>query len=173
MDYLDSQAWISDCGRYRYSLSRRMGTGNREIVFCGLNPSTADAEQDDPTIRREVDYARRWGFDWYHKVNLYAFRSTNPRALLALSDEAAIGPRNADQVNMLAGRSEIILCAWGSAKLHRGAVMIAAHLLQMPTAHYLKLNADGAPGHPLYLPKTLMPQRFPCAPGLLETSHGR
>jgi hypothetical protein len=79
--YLDMGAEMSECGEYRYWLSRRLSMGERFVLFVGLNPSTADAMQDDPTIRREVDFARRWGYDWYLKGNVYAYRSTDPKRL--------------------------------------------------------------------------------------------
>ena len=69
---------ISPDGLYRYSLSRRLTAGNRTVLFVGLNPSTADATADDPTIRRCAGFARSWSFDWLLMGNLYALRSTDP-----------------------------------------------------------------------------------------------
>src|SRR5689334_16488446 len=73
-------ASISECGRYRYSLHRWWGAGER-LYFVMLNPSTADAEVDDPTIRRCMGFARTLGFDGIGVVNLYAFRATKPADL--------------------------------------------------------------------------------------------
>lgn len=81
MTYLESSADVSACGRYRYWLSRRLSMGERTILFVGLNPSTADAALDDPTIRRCVGFARAWGFDWLFMGNVNAFRSTDPKGL--------------------------------------------------------------------------------------------
>lgn len=82
---------ISACGAYRYRLDR-LGAllGRGAVNFVMLNPSTADAEQDDPTIRRCLGYAFRWGFARLIVTNLYALRSTDPRALWEHPDP--IGP---------------------------------------------------------------------------------
>ena len=61
--YLEMSAELSEDGRYRYWLSRRLEMGERTVLFVGLNPSTADVQQDDPTIRKWVGFARRWGFN--------------------------------------------------------------------------------------------------------------
>jgi len=79
-------AEISPCGLYRYTLWRWFGMGDRTVRFIGLNPSTADANQDDPTIRRCADFARRWGFDRLCMVNLFAYRATDPRELPAAAE---------------------------------------------------------------------------------------
>src|SRR5262249_14212908 len=86
-------AVISDCGRYRYSLTRRWGdAAEPRALFVMLNPSTADAEQDDPTIRRCIGFAKAWGMGSLEVVNLYALRATDPAALLSAPDP--IGPKN-------------------------------------------------------------------------------
>jgi len=155
--YLQMDASLSDDGVYRYWLSRRLSMGERAVVFVGLNPSTADATQDDQTIRREVDYARRWGFDLYWKGNLYAYRSTDPAHLRPLDDLTAVGPLNQESLRWLAQKAEIIVCAWGGEPLKPSAQRLAQQLQLQPNARYLQLNADGTPSHPLYLKKTLTP----------------
>ena len=70
-------AWISECGRYRYSLTRRFADG-LDLVFVMLNPSTADADKDDPTIRRCCGFADRMGFGGIIVVNLFALRAAAP-----------------------------------------------------------------------------------------------
>ncbi len=160
--YLETGAAISPCGGYRYSLWRRLAPGRRTVLFVGLNPSTADGTQDDRTIRREVDYAQRWGFDLYVKVNVYAYRSTDPDVLPSIADP--VGPENWAHVLANASRADLILCAWGSNPLTAAARRIATELRQFTTAHYLKLNQDGEPSHPLYLPKILTPQPFTRTP---------
>ena len=159
MKYLDSGAEISECGRYRYWLSRRLGMGERSVAFVGLNPSTADASIDDPTIRRCVGYARAWGYDWLYMVNLHAFRSTDPKGLPQDPLEA-VGPRNQEALIWVAQRSELVIAAWGSNPLNTYAQQLAARVRQMKNAHYLRLNSDGNPAHPLYLPAALQPQPF-------------
>ena len=89
---LESTADFSFCGQYRYTLTRVWSLERGLVLFVGLNPSTADAERDDPTVRRCVGYARRWGFGGVLVANLFAYRATDPRDLLAVS--YPIGPRN-------------------------------------------------------------------------------
>jgi hypothetical protein len=160
MPYLANDALVSDCGTWRYWLSRRLSMGERAIAFVGLNPSTADAVQDDPTIRREVDYARRWGFDWYFKANLYAYRSTNPDVLKTLTEPESIGPENAEALAWVTQKAELVICAWGSEPLTPAAECVAKRLMGLSHARYLKRNQDGMPAHPLYLKKTLVPLAF-------------
>jgi len=159
--YLVSEAEVSACGVYRYSLTRRLSMGDRVILFVGLNPSTADAVRDDPTIRREIGYARRWGFDWYLKGNLYAYRSTDPRVLEDVDD--AVGPRNVAAMLELMARAEMVLCAWGRHPLTSTAKALANTVSRDPRSRYLSLNKDGSPGHTLYLKASLSPQPFALA----------
>lgn len=85
-------AVISDCGQYRYLLSRDWESGLQRLVFIGLNPSTADAEIDDPTIRRLIGFSKAWGYGGFDIVNLFALRSKDPKMLCDHDDP--IGPLN-------------------------------------------------------------------------------
>jgi len=80
--FIGNGAELSPCGQYRYVLWRDTGTGEGSVVFIMLNPSTADATTDDPTIRRCLGFARHWGYRTLVVVNLFALRATNPRMLL-------------------------------------------------------------------------------------------
>ena len=88
--YHKSSAVLSADGRYRYELVRHLSNDPATVLFIGLNPSTATDVVDDPTVRREVDFARRWGFGRYVKANLYALRSTHPSELKRAADP--VGP---------------------------------------------------------------------------------
>ncbi len=79
---LESGAHLSPCRQYRYRLWRDWDPGAGRCVFVGLNPSTADEHTDDPTIRKCVGFAKRWGFGAIDMVNLFAYRSTSPKGLL-------------------------------------------------------------------------------------------
>ena len=70
-------AVLSDCERYRYVLERQIGAGDRVVLFVMLNPSTADAFKDDPTVIQCCKFASRWGFDRVHVVNMFALRATD------------------------------------------------------------------------------------------------
>jgi hypothetical protein len=149
-------AIFSPCGTYRYHLSR--GDGAHRIAFCMLNPSTADAELDDQTIARCRKRAKLLGFDRLDVVNLFALRSTDPQALYKAADP--VGPDNLEHILAVAEASEIVICAWGKhGALHGTARKVLAILNQRfpGKAHYLRLNADGSPEHPLYIPYALTP----------------
>ncbi len=159
LKYLETSADISADGLHRYWLSRRLSMGERTIAFVGYNPSTADGLKDDPTIRREVGFSRLWGYDWFLKGNLYAYRSTDPKALRWLDDLTAVGPRNQEALKWIAQRAEVIVAAWGSLPLTRYADQLAQWILTFPHTRCLGQNQNGAPKHPLYLPQSTTLQK--------------
>jgi hypothetical protein len=154
---LERAAYLSECGTYRYLLTRRWRPGRGHVVWIMCNPSTADAEQDDPTIRRCVGFSRSWGFNALAVVNVSAYRSTDPRGL---PDDP--GPENdrwlrATTLAAVAGGG-LVVAAWGSvapASLVERAVRALP-----PETHCLGVTRDGAPRHPLYLPATARPERW-------------
>nr|WP_295828256.1 DUF1643 domain-containing protein [uncultured Azospirillum sp.] len=176
-------AAISPSGAYRYWLRRDLGMinlGNPPVVFCMLNPSTADATEDDPTIRRCRDYADRWGAPWFGVVNLFAFRSTDPDILF---DYAAcqdpIGPSNRPVIHYvakaLAAEGGRIVCGWGStgqskAVSRKYIAQVVEDVVTIIRAAGLEPQAlrqsekTSQPWHPLYLPATLVPQPWKGAP---------
>ena len=109
---LTRAATISACTKYRYSLRRTWQEGGRVVCFIMLNPSTADADIDDPTIRRCVGFGKSWGYDALEVVNLFAWRETEPKFLITPSDP--IGPDNDGAILEASGRAELVVCAWGS-----------------------------------------------------------
>lgn len=142
-------AIFSDCGTYRYQLTR----GPREAaaaVFVMLNPSTADANQNDPTIRRCLGFARAWGFGQLIVANLYALRSTDPRALKSHLDP--VGPENDLHLRQLAATASSIVVAWG-ANAEQGRAFKVATMMRAAGARLscLGTTRDGAPRHPLYV----------------------
>jgi hypothetical protein len=145
----ESKAVVSDCGTYRYRLDRQWAEGPK-VAFVMLNPSTADAEFDDPTIRRCKSFARAWGFGGIVVGNLFALRSTNPEALLHHHDP--IGPENNDHLIEIACEAQRIVCAWGvhGVLMDRGKT-VRDILLKYAHLSVLRLTAAGLPGHPLYV----------------------
>lgn len=150
--YLDSGAELSDDGVYRYALWRRLSMGERAVLFVGLNPSTADALLDDPTIRRCVGFARMWGFDWLYMGNLHAFRATDPKNL-PLDGPRAIGPLNWERLQWMSQKADLVVAAWGANPLRGAALEYAKRLTALPHTKCLGRTKAGAPKHPLYLPK--------------------
>jgi hypothetical protein len=160
-------AVISDCGTYRYQLTRELGPqlGGPVFgacVFVMLNPSTADAEQDDPTIRRCIGFARSMRMTCLRVVNLFAYRATDPARLRALSLEDAIGPENdehiADACRLTHDGFGIVICAWGANETRgRDREVLEIIRRQGVTPYALGVTKAGHPRHPLYLKKTAVP----------------
>lgn len=157
-------AEISKCGQYRYNLIRGWDPDLPPMAFVGLNPSTADGRADDPTIRRCVQFAKDWGYGSLTMVNLYAYRATDPRAVLACATEdEAYGPANTlylrETARITRARGGIVVPCWGASKLAThwcGRIGYTLGLLSDPV-HVLGLTKDGAPRHPLYVPASTAP----------------
>ncbi len=167
---MKSNAVISDCGKYRYRLSRNWG-GGKPCMFIMLNPSTADADQDDPTIRRCISYAQAWGCGELIVTNLFGIRATNPKDMLAADDP--IGPDNMQHIKEAADyvvrggyfpdeRNGPVVCAWGAhgTYMGQGETVIGWLEDELITPMYLALTKGGQPRHPLYLPKDLKPKKW-------------
>lgn len=158
---INRSAVLSADGAYRYSLKRTWGEQDY-CLFLMLNPSTADAVQDDPTIRRCMAFAEAWGYGGLIVCNLFPLRATDPKALYAHPEPQ--GPQNGEK-NTLAvlnacGEANLIVCAWGvHGRLKNWGEMTRNGL----TEHYphrlfhLGLTKDGQPKHPLYLSGRLKP----------------
>jgi hypothetical protein len=145
-------AELSLDGIYRYNLERRWAEGPMAL-FVMLNPSTADAAVDDPTIRKCIGFARRWGMGGVRVVNLYAARATDPKALRDFSDP--VGPVNNTAIERAVHESPIIVAAWGAnpgplpGRIPHVKALIRAGGKDAMT---LGLTKHGQPRHPLYAP---------------------
>ncbi len=146
-------AVVSDCQQYRYSLGRRWSDGTT-CLFVMLNPSTADATVDDPTIRRCIGFARREGCGALEVVNLYALRATDPKELQRHA--APRGPQSDQYVaRAIAHCDGPIICAWGADPAARSVQGDMIGLIQRAGRIPMCLGTTkaGMPRHPLYLPK--------------------
>ncbi len=144
-----ASATISECGRYRYALERKVGEGPN-LCWLMLNPSTADASVDDPTIRKVKEFTRRSGYGVALVVNLFAWRATDPRDVRS-NLAVAEGEHNFSAITQAAAISEAVVCAWGATPW---AVKQAEHVLSWLDdcgARLLCLGRtkSGAPLHPL------------------------
>ena len=179
---LHRSAAFSDDGAYRYSLVRAWDhdSGDAEsssghLVVVGMNPSTADAARDDPTIRRCIDFARRWGHTELRVVNLFAYRSLTPAALRDAADP--VGAGNDAAIAAAAAGAGRVLCAWGSWSA--GATLALRSLVEERVAAVLALldgagvaadrvcclarlaeHRGGHPQHPLYARASTAPIPF-------------
>jgi hypothetical protein len=163
-------AVISKCGLYRYTLER----GTRDsilrcvepltILWVMLNPSTADAEKDDPTIRGCKRYSAQWGFDRMLVGNLFAYRTPSPWALWASHKHGVdvVGPENDEHLNQLALRADRVVVAWGAQaeQWPERAEAVENLLLRHRELYTLGFTKLGHPRHPLYQPSDLELQRI-------------
>ena len=146
-----SGATFSRCERYRYHLWRRWGSG-KIITYMMCNPSTADAFMVDPTVRKCIHFAKRDGYAGVDVLNIFALRSTDPRALIC---EDPVGPFNDDFIAAVKG---VVCIAWGGVgskvKGNKGRPDYVVGLLSGKSDVELVCvgrNGDGTPRHPCYL----------------------
>lgn len=156
-------AVFSPCEKFRYTLERYWApVPTRYCMFLMLNPSTADDENDDPTITRCINFAQAWGYDGLYVGNLYAYRATLPGHMWHewRQGKDIIGPSNDTWLRKLARRSETIIAAWGSQAEEERVwyVRVLLNLTRPTPLHYLQLCNNGMPSHPLYLKKDLTPK---------------
>lgn len=163
-------AVLSPDNEYRYALTRSLDNGSHHkgsCLFIMLNPSTADAESNDPTITRCIRYARDWGYGELWVGNLFAFRASLPSDLI--KTKYPVGPENDEYINRMADKADLILCAWGAHGVAYGRGRQVADSLTEggkdlfcipgPDDQPL-LTAKNQPRHPLYLKAERMPEVF-------------
>lgn len=150
--FTDSGATFSPCGRYRYRLWRQWADG-RTCAFVMLNPSTADATKLDPTVTRCVGFAERWGFGRLEVANVYAYRATDPRALLGVEDP--YGPENDDAILSIGQNADLVVAAWGNRVTSNRATSILTCYANVYSLG--ELTKHGAPRHPLYVKADTLP----------------
>lgn len=166
--YISMGASFSPCRRYRYRLWRQWDASLPSVVWLMLNPSTADELVLDPTLRRCQGYARQWGAGGFEVLNLFALRSTDPKGLYGIEDP--VGPDNdqtiADTFRLasLAGPlpgydRPFVAVGWGRERMAspraRQLVPILPAGMELRS---LRVNQDGSPQHPLYLPAAAKPE---------------
>ncbi|NQW19675.1 MAG: DUF1643 domain-containing protein [Chloroflexi bacterium] len=152
MDVVRSNtASFSKCGRYRYLLTREFGSGST-CVFVMLNPSTADAAHDDPTIRRCIGFAKREGYGRLEVVNLYGFRTSEPSVLFVTSNP--VGDDNDSTLLEAVSRAGLVIVAWGNHGATDPERVRAVTELISRTGKAVKcfgFTSMNQPKHPLYL----------------------
>lgn len=146
--FLDNNngAIFSDDRKYRYVLWRSWDTEKPRVMFIGLNPSTANENTGDPTIRRVIGFAKSWGYGGLYMLNLFAIVSADPKILLTCQNP--IG-ENDTYLRVYAELSRDIVFAWGNFK---EAELRARDIIQQfHSATCLGVNKNGSPKHPLYI----------------------
>ena len=153
-------ALFSPCGHYRYALWRVWDSGGESLAWIGLNPSTADEQKDDPTIRRILDFSKRWGYKGAVMLNLFAFRATHPEVMMDALDPA--GPENNNVIANFCDVSTVVIACWGNLGSFQGRDICVRPLIKPQSKlRCLKLTEQGQPWHPLYVKKTTTPKPFP------------
>lgn len=152
---LQTGATFSPCGTYRYTLTRLWEPDRGRCTFICFNPSTADAFEDDPTVRRCIGFAQRWGFGSFCMLNLFAFRATDPKEIAGQIDP--IGPLNDDVIRQEIRETHKVVLAWGALAAGyapRVARVVDLAFLCVRRGSVSSLGEptkDGHPRHPLYL----------------------
>ena len=161
MNYISTTCKFSKSRLYRYSLRRSWTREtNDQVLFIGLNPSTADSASDDPTIRRCVKFATDWGFGSLELVNLFAFRATYPKDLF--QEQHPVGRYNDNWIKKAHQRSSLTIACWGSAGIYGNRSEIIMEFVD--NLFCIDLNKDNTPSHPLYLNSKLTPRPYTPAP---------
>lgn len=153
-------AVLSECRQYRYSLTRIWDPGKGLVHFVMLNPSTADENDDDPTIRRCIGFAESWNAGGIHITNLFALRTPNPKELYMHASPISKDNLFENDSFIISGmnRSSITVFAWGA---HGGLLDRDKAVIKLiPEAYCLGLTKSGKPKHPLYLAKNTNPIPF-------------
>ena len=144
---------FSQCRRYRYTLDHdesELPSPSRDYVaWIGLNPSVADEQKLDPTLRRILAFTERLGFQRFVMLNLFALVSTDPRAMRTHADP--VGPLNNEQILNACAAASLVVCCWGSEGNRQGRGQRVLELLAPRNFHCLGQTAAGHPRHPLYL----------------------
>lgn len=160
---MEQGARFSPCRKWRYELWRRWGDGPT-VLWLLLNPSTADETANDPTVERCERRTRAMdGYGGYEVCNIFALRSTHPKALYRAADP--IGPDDDAAILIAAQTCERVICGWGNhGRLHnRGAQVLAMLRGNGIEPECLRVTQVGEPGHPLYIGYDTAPRPMPLA----------
>ena len=152
----DNGADFSTCGKYRYSLWRIWDKSKPLVMFIGLNPSTANATSDDPTIRRVKSIAANLGYGGVYMMNCFPYISTDPKKLVSSGGTLV----NDIKLKEVSEKCTDIIFAWGNFEIVR--MMGIDYILsnKFPNAKALHINKNGSPKHPLYCKSDIKPVPF-------------
>lgn len=151
-------ALFSQCEKFRYILWRWWDDSgpSHHVMFVGLNPSTADETNDDPTIRRCIRFSKDWGYGGLVMMNAFAFRATDPKVMK--SQENPLGPLNMASLKEQGIQASLVIAAWGAhcPEGHERKVLETIGR----DVHCLGKTKAGRPKHPLYLKADSVPELF-------------
>lgn len=153
---MKTDAKFSKCRKYRYALWRTWDVSKPDAMFIGLNPATADENDNDNTVSRCISYAEDWGYGGLVMANIFAFCTKDPDVMKAAKDP--VGPENDRWLKQLYPDAGIVIAAWGNdgAYLARSKEVVE----MFPDLKCLKVNVTGEPAHPLYQPRVAIPVEY-------------
>lgn len=162
---MEKAAVLSACGLYRYGLRRTWNPELPQLCWLMLNPSTADADKDDATIRICMGRALRMGYGGINVVNLFALRSTDPQALYDAAypiSESPLWFKNDVYIQTVARWSRMVICAWGNYGGYQNRARIVLSMLRKfdVKTFALRLTKKGHPCHPLRISYDVQPFVF-------------
>lgn len=158
---METGACFDPTGAYRYSLWRIWRPAALRIAFVMLNPSTADAAANDPTIRRCLSFAQTWGYGALEVVNLFGLRASQPQLLRQTDDP--VGADCDRYVQAAISCADAVIVAWGNWGQLQGRDQTVLNWIDPQKRYCLGVNRSGQPRHPLYLSRSALPQRYPAA----------
>lgn len=160
-DPIKRTAVFDRTGRYRYCLERRWQAKGSSVAFVMLNPSQADASRDDPTLRACMQFAQRWEHAALCVVNLFSYRTPHPAVLKQANDP--IGDENDRYLLQAVEAADQVVLAWGNwgSLARRDRTVLTLLTPHQAKLTYLQLNRSGQPRHPLYIKRSVLPQRYP------------
>ena len=153
---IDFGAKFSKCRKYRYTLWRTWDDSKPKVMFLGLNPSTADEINNDPTVTRCINYSKSWGYGGMYMMNIFAFRTTYPIELKKSNDP--VGKNNDYWIEKIQNDVDKCIGAWGNDGEFKNRFKTIYRII--PDLYCLKVNNSGQPAHPLYLRSNLKPIRL-------------
>jgi len=141
---------------HRFALYRSWAPSMGTVAFIGLNPSTADENVDDNTVRRCINYTSAWGYGKLVMLNLFSLRSTDPKGLRCATPNL---PENDQHIISECQKAKLVVAAWGvhGSYLKRDEEVL--NLLDMNVV-CLGLSKKGYPRHPLYMRKDQQPLEY-------------
>ena len=166
---VNKTAILSIDKKYRYVLTRTFNEKLPMVAFVGLNPSTADDKEDDPTINKCISYCKNWKFGGFYMVNLFAFRTAYPEELLLANDQ--IGVENDEHLENVFGKVDKVICCWGNTGTLKGRNSEVLKKISQP--YCLNINISGEPTHPLYQKWDLKPILFNADTIAINASQGK
>lgn len=160
---MPNECVFSSDRRYRYTLIHRWDellNPQNGIAWICLNPSTADENQLDPTLRRIRDFSATWGYSYFVMLNLFAWRATVPADMKRTSDP--VGPENDHWISHWSQRVDRVMVGWGEHGAHQGRDQQVLAYLDPKKVFCLERNASTQPKHPLYVAKKTAPFAYAC-----------